>query len=370
MEHVKDWETIKKRYELLWQNEILDRCCVTVEAPKKAHDAYAGTPSIVGKAPKDPKELKKWWIDPEWMIKRNIEKVAKTHYAGEAVPTIFPYFGTGGHGKYLCHNEGIEYTPETIWIHPVMKNYESFDFNLELQNEFLQEELKTLAYLAKEGKDKFLIGFPDNTGSFDALSQLRGNVEIMMDLIDCPDNVLLATDKITDVLIQSGNLLFDALQEANDGGTTQGWMHVWCPEKHAQLQCDSSVMMSNPDFERFIMPELRKTTDWLEKSIYHFDGIEQIRHLDSLLSIDKINMIQWTQVDGQPPVTNYIPELKKIQQAGKGLVLMTRTDQIKTLLSELSPKGVILHVLDAKDAEEANEVVRFVEKSSYTKKNF
>ncbi len=356
MEEIKDLEKRLQRLELLWHNEILDRCCVSVEAPKHAHDPY------IVKQPTDPIELRKWYMDGDWILKRNLEKIQKTHYAGDAMPNVFPYFGTGGHAKYVCTQKDVEYTPDTIWIHPMLEDYHSFDFTLHKDNPFLVEELKVLTYLATEGRGKFFVGFPDNTGSFDALSQLRGNVPIMMDLLDNPEEVKHATNQLVDILIESGDQIFDVLKKNNLGGSTHSWMTTWSPGRHAQLQCDASVMMSNQDFETFIVPELTRTSQWLDNATYHFDGMEQIRHLDSLLSIDTINMIQWTQVDGQPPVTQFIPELKRIQQAGKGLMLLAWKHQVKELLDELSPRGIILRVLDAKDAEEAEDIVSFVSK--------
>ena len=83
------------------------------------------------------------------------------------------------------------------------------------------------------------------------------------------------------------------------------------------MQCDLSVMLSNPMFKEFIMPELQAQCELLEYPLYHFDGIEQLRHLDDLLSIPNLKTIQRTQVAGQGPVTDYIPALQKIQAAEK-----------------------------------------------------
>lgn len=54
------------------------------------------------------------------------------------------------------------------------------------------------------------------------------------------------------------------------------------------IRCDLSAMISPAMYEEFIMEELKKTTDWLDYSIYHMDGIEQVRFLDMLLSLPKL----------------------------------------------------------------------------------
>jgi hypothetical protein len=359
MKFIEDWGKIKRRFELLWEGELLDRCCVSVQAPKNAADPFDC------EIPSDPEELRKWYMDPDWILERNLKKFEKTYYAGDAYPCVFPYFGTGGHGKYLCDEKNIEYRPDTIWIHPVFEDYDAFDFRMKPDNKAFAEELKIIEYLAKEGMGRFFVSPPDNCGSFDALSQLRGSAELMMDFIDEPEKVLKAGMEIVDVLIETNEKIFGAIRGNNDGGSAQGWMGTWSKGRHMQLQCDISVMMSNPLFEKFIVPELEKTSAHLDNAIYHMDGREQLRHLDSVLAIDGIDMIQWVQVDGQPPVTAFIPELRKIQRAHKGLVLLIRKDQIEPLLGEISPRGVLLKVTDAKDAEEADEIVRFVENFKY-----
>jgi len=355
MDVIKNWEKTKKRFERMWDNEIYDRCCVCVEAPLDAAHPY------IEHVPEDPRELKKWYLDPDWILERSLESISKTYYAGDAVPKVFPYFGTGGHSKYLCDESSIEYTRDSIWVHPTIDDYDKFNFKMDAFNGVFLRELKAIEYLAKEGMGKFMIGPPDNCGSFDALSQLRGNVNLLMDTFDKPSKILKANLALVDILIETGDQIFDVIRENNDGGSIHSWMSTWSPKRHLQLQCDASVMMSNEDFKRFIMPELIKSANWLDHAIYHLDGMEQIRHIDSLLSIESINMIQWTPVAGQPPVTTFIPELKKIQKAGKGLVLIVTKNEIEPLLNELSQNGMLLNVIDAKDKEEADDIVRYVE---------
>ena len=146
------------------------------------------------------------------------------------------------------------------------------------------------------------------------------------------------------------------MSEEQRGRSGVGWLRTWAPGMHAQMQCDISVMISNQMFNRFIVPELTEQCRFLDYALYHFDGIEQLRHLDSLLSISGLDAIQWTQVAGQPPVTDYIPELIKIQKAGKSLIIHVSPGQIKPLMEQLSSKGLYL-LTDAGSPQEADEII-------------
>lgn len=355
-----NWEKIKKRMLLLWEKEILDRPCVAVSCLKDSKNPYTS------RKPQNAKELELSYTDPEWILERSLDTFEKTYYGGDALPIIFPYWGCGGHAKYLGAKPN--YAPDTIWIDPVFEKYEDFNFRLDKQNPALQTELKTLKYLAEVGKGKFFVAPPDNCGSYDALSQMRGGEDFITDLIDEPESVKSCANKMVDVLIESGDMIFDVLRDNNDGGSVHSWMNTWCPGKHMQLQCDLSVMISPEMYKDFIVEELERSCQWLDRAIYHFDGIEQIRHIDLITSVKKLSMVQWTQVSGQPDMTQRMDALLKIQNAGKGLVLLPYKHQLNALLNNLSLEGVMLIVQDAANRQEADEIVDFISKHSFKKK--
>ena len=86
MNHWQDnWETIKKRLELLWQNELLDRCCVKVTAPLgNAAERYAA--HKVKPQPRDQQGLYEWYNDGEWLLARSRAAVSKSSRATACSP--------------------------------------------------------------------------------------------------------------------------------------------------------------------------------------------------------------------------------------------------------------------------------------------
>ena len=352
-------DTIFKRMEALWQGEILDRCCISVTAPKDPLHPYHA------QAPKTQEELRRWYLDGEWVLKRNLERIEKTYFAGDALPNIFPYVGTGGHAKYVCDPSKVEYSPETVWIHPSIEDYETFSFAFDPEtNPVFQEELKLLSYLADEADGRYFVGMPDNCGSYDALAQLRGNEELLMDFITDPEPVKEAAHALMDILHVTNERFFAAIRENCKDGSVHSWMNLWAPGKIMQLQCDLSVMISNELYKEFIVDELETTSSRLDHAMYHLDGMEQIRHLDDILAVPDIHMIQWTQVAGQPAAEHFIPQLKKIQAGGKGIVLVISKNQVQPLLESLSPGGLNLVVTDAKSPDEADRIVALAERLS------
>lgn len=356
MLYKEDWDKAKERLSALWDNEIIDRCCISVPVPKDKiyYNAIDQAP------PSNYADLVRFYTDPEWILERSISKFENTYYGGEALPSIFPNFGTGGHAAYF--NCKYEFAPDTIWFFPIINDWNTDKLQFNASNELLNIQKKVLGLLSKQGKGKFFVAMPDNCGSMDALAHLRGSDNLLLDMLEEPKAVKDAIKTVVNVLKSTGDEFFKITKENNDNGSCHGWMQTWSGGRHMQLQCDLSVMISPQMYEEFVLPELEETANWLDHAIYHLDGREQIRHLDMILSVKKINMIQWTPVAGQPSTTEFIPVLQRIQKAGKGLVLLPEVWEVEKLLSELSPKGLHLVVYGAKSETEAKDLIKLAEK--------
>ena len=348
MVYKPDIDQVLERCKAYWEQEIIDRCCVAIP---------------VGSPMQLPKELgvtyDEYYYDLEVLIKRWETYIAATYYGGDAMPGILPYFGTGGHAIYFGGE--VDCRPDTIWIHPSIENWDDVpDFspnNLDLKRH--EEIIKGLVEYAKE---KCFVTLTDNCGVMDALANLRGSQNLLMDLIDYPDEVKKMTTKIATVLKDTTLQHAALVRENNKGGSVHQWMHLWSEGLVHQLQCDFSVMVSPEMFNEFILPEIESTCQWIEKSIYHLDGQEQIVFLDSLLSVKDLKAIQWVSVAGQPDVSQFIPVLQRIQNAGKNLVLMPRACEVEKLMNSLSSRGLQMVVQGVSTREEADELLNCVKK--------
>lgn len=356
MLYKNDWKKVKERFEALWENEIIDRCCVSIKAPKDAKKTVKQT------SPVSCEDIVKYYTDPEWVMKRNIDIFENTYFGGEALPCIFPALGDAGHAAYF--KSKYKFTPQSVWFFPVINDWDSYKLEFDPESYMLKAGKKLLSYLTEQGMDKFFVSMPDNCGSIDALAQLRGSTNLLIDMIEEPVRLKCAIKTVVNVLKKTGNEMFEIIKANNYNGSTSGWAlaDTWSKGRHMMLQCDLSVMISPQMFEEFVLPELEETAAWLDYSAYHLDGQEQIRHLDMILSVKKINMIQWTPVVGQPCTSEFIPVLKKIQKAGKGLILMPHIWEVEKLLSELSPKGLYLIIRDVESETEAEELIKKVGK--------
>ncbi|MBQ2720116.1 MAG: hypothetical protein IJF23_01140 [Clostridia bacterium] len=356
MLYVKEWDRIKERMSAWWNGELSDRCLVSVIAGKQIKQT---DPKIMN-LPKNKEDRIKYWTDPEWIIKRNRANMENTWYGGDAFPLINLNLGASGHAGFFKNaNYSFE---ESVWFFPSLSGNNDLEFD---ENSWLfKQTLEVAKALAEDSKGDYIVSMSDCAGNIDALAHLLGQETLLPLMIEEPETVTASMEKIQTAYENIHKRVFDIVKDVNDGGSSIGWLRTWAPGFHAQLQSDASVMISPEMFREFIEPELRIQCEMLDYSLYHFDGIEQIRHLDCLLSIENLNAIQWTQVAGQPPCTEFIPELQKIQKAGKNLVLGTDINQLKILMENLSSKGLYL-LVHASTEEEGKEILDYISKTSH-----
>lgn len=351
MYYKPDWDASKKRFKALWNKEIIDRCCLAVTSridSRKSHSDFYQTMTD------DPLELKKYWTDPQCILERHIKEFENTFFGGEAFPSIMVNLGTAGHCSYF-KGSSYEFRPETIWFKPFLQNYDTLEYNP--QSELLNVGLNLAGILSEKGKDKFFVGMPDNCGNLDAIAHMRGTENLLVDFFENSDSVHSAVKVINDVLIDTCEQFYRILQAGNEGGSVVSWMNLWTPGKAWQNQCDLSVMISEQMFRSFYLPEIVPILNWSENTLYHLDGSDQMRHLECLLGLEELQMIQWMTPAGQQPPSYYIDVLKRIQTAGKCLHIFCNPDEVEILLSNLSSRGLFL-VTKTDTKEEAGSLLK------------
>lgn len=355
MRYKTDWEEAKERHTAFWNHEILDRCCVSVRACDEKVNSL-----MEQFWRRNNYDTNKVRTTPELLIEQNRLGMEHTYFAGDAFPLASVDLGASGHAGFF---KGANYQiGDTVWFFPSLTDPDQLEFD---ENSYLyRQTLETAQALVQDSRGDYFVSMPDSTGNADALAHLLGSEELLISMIEDPEGTAKALNKIQKSYEDIMRKTYDIVKKNNQGGSCVGWLNTWAPGFHAQMQCDLSVMISNPMFKEFIMPELQTQCNFLEYPLYHFDGIEQLRHLDDLLSLPNLKTIQWTQVVGQPPVTDFIPQLQKIQAAGKNLHIAVDSKQIRPLMENLSSLGLYMTTW-ANSKDEADAIVKDVARMTH-----
>ena len=353
----ENWEASRERFEALWRRERADRSCIYIRTLKDPAQPLVYPPHKPGEF------FCRSVTDPSFLYEILRQNIEKCYYAGDAFPSANLYLGTGGHCGYT-KNYHCSIGDSTVWFDPVMQDIAAESIEYDDESELLCTTRRIIDYLEQKHQQDFFVSNTDNCSSLDALANLRDSSLLLMDMIEQPEEVHRHLRSLQDILHRTEREFQPRLLALNDGGTVTDWMGLWCPGRHHQLQCDLSVMISPAMFEEFALPELEENAAFFDHTVYHLDGQEQIRHLDMILSVKGIDLIQWTPVAGQPDTTTFLEVLKRIQKAGKGLVLMPHSYEMPRLLDELDPAGVMYFIYDIADRHEADEMVELVAKKT------
>lgn len=322
------FEQAKKRIDAWWNNEIIDRPCIQITAPKDK----------VKQTIPDTEDLNKFWMDVNFVLDRAEKIIESTLYAGEAFPIYFPNFGPDVFSAYLgCE---LTFAKDTSWAHPIIKDWENpLDLYFDKNNRWWKKTTELTEEAVKRAKGKYFVGLTDIHGGMDSLLALRGPENLCLDLIYHPDEIKKAMKFLENMWFEVYDGLYSIIQRKQKGSTT--WLSVYSTGRYYPVSCDFCCMVSTDMFKKFILPELLAEINFLDHSLYHLDGPGAIHHLDTLLEIPKLNGIQWVPGDGNGPMIKWVPLLKKIQNAGKILHLSVEAKEVIPLLKELSSKGIM-----------------------------
>ena len=354
-----DWDQSKKRLEAWWHGEAVDRCAMAVWAPRDDRGRF--TP------PSFPARMEDRWLDLDYLSARNEYEMETTFYGGEA----FPLWNAGYPGWDLMQSylgAPVTLMEETAWIDPILSagrltDYNFQDFTIQPQNRWWKFLNRVHHFAVEQSRGRSIPSLQDLGSSGDTLAAIRGNEQLLMDLLDCPEYV----QQFDFFLMQVWNEQvfepsYQITCEAAEGSAS--WDNLWAAGRHYPLQNDFSYMISPRMFRKVFLPTISMQTEYLDYSVYHVDGVGAYAHVDALCDLPRLNALQIIPGAGKPSALHWLDMLKKIQARGKSLQIYIPPEEVELALSELSAGGLWLGV-QAENETQARRLIEMAEKLSH-----
>jgi len=334
-------------------------------------------PLVVASVPRDPARPLPWkehpayhlysrtltgqWDEQFHRIDRWLEN---TLFPAETVPYCSGDFGPDQFAAYLGATLKFSpASPNTNWVDPVIEDWDNFPIRLDPANPIWQRHLEFLRRMAAHARGRYLVGICDLHSNGDALSALRHGERLCLDFYDHPAQVGRAMRAVRKLYPPIYNGLYEASGCTADTGSI-GWTPFWSDGRFATIQCDFICMISPDVFREHIRPALEEEAAFLDHCVFHLDGPGALPHLDDILAIKDIDVIQWVSGAGQKPMWQWLDVLKKCQAAGKGLQLYDLTcEQAQQLHRELDPVGLV-YCVNARSLAEVEAFCRWLEQNS------
>ncbi|MBM4029606.1 MAG: hypothetical protein FJ280_30040, partial [Planctomycetes bacterium] len=341
---LEDWDTIKKRYTHWWANELYDRALVQVTQPKEGVQR--------GEWPGGAVTPESRWLNIEYMIWRMEETIRTTYYGGETLPNFFHAWAVG-HALLMGCEPRIGDGTGTVWVDPLpaaADGYPPIRFLREGHWWQWMRDSTLRAAQASRGRYWVMPMWGNNAG--DTLAMVRGNNELMMDIAEDPTWVRQAARQVSDILIEVYATLWPLVGERVTGiEGSINYCNTWSPGRTMGFDCDLSCMISPRQFEDLFLPPLIETMRTVDHRFYHLDGAVALHHLGLLLSVPEIQAIQWVPGTGREEILQWVPVIRRIQQAGKSVYVYAEAKEIPALLGEVSARGLCIATRCASEQE-------------------
>ena len=337
-----------ERHEAFWSQEIIDRPPVFIRLRK---------PNVKPFQEKVYSTSEERWLDVEYRVEQIDYELSATEYLYDAVPVAFPNLGPEIFSAWCgC---GYEFGPHTTWSTPCIHDWEEDigKARINMLHPLFSILVRFTELLIERGKGRFIVGLTDFHPGGDHLAALRDPMALNIDMIEnveWVDEMLLRSSP--DYFAAYG-VFYHMLRQA--GMPITSWIPLLHNGSFYIPSNDFSCMISKKMFDDHFLPGIIQECKFYERSIYHLDGPDALRHLDSLLDIKELDAIQWVCGSGNEGFARWRKVYQRIQASGKSVWLDCNISELDDVFASLKPNGVAFGGLGGvRDKETADAVVK------------
>ncbi len=351
LKHKPDFDRCMERINAWYACEIVDRAPVRFSAHNVEYSENHGLDQ-------KHKSYREQWFDTEYQVETFIRSLEGRKFIAETFPVFWPNLGPELYSAF--YGGDMEYKAVTSYYLPIIRDWSEMDkISLNTRNPFWQKLEEMTDYALERCEDKYLVGYTDLHPGLDCAAAWRDPQQFCMDLLLYPEE----SKKLLDLATRDFVGIYDFWDKKlkDHGHLSVTWMGIPSFGKMHIPGADFSALISPEHYEEFGFPLLQKEVRNMTHNIFHMDGKGVAKNLDLFLQVPEINAIQWVQgVGDDEPIMQWIPLIRKIQAAGKGLVIDLQADELEPFMDALRPEGIFLCI--SADETIQPEILKKIEK--------
>ena len=303
------------------------------------------------------KDARQRWMDVEFQVRTLVDSLAGARFLGETFPVFWPNLSAVVYNLFL--GQAADFDDMTAWTHPCVDDIDRLPpLAVQWNGEYFQtiEALTDRALELAEGR--FLVGYTDMYAGVDCTAGLRGTEQMCLDLVTNPQGLLRLMDRAFDEYPAVYDH-FDRKLKAR-GQLSVTWMNLPSFGTMNVLACDFAVNISRRHFDEFCLPITRREAELFDHNVYHMDGPGVAKNLDSILTLPYLVAVQWRKAwAGTCRSCNRSRWCKKIQQAGKSVIVNLQPAELDEFIRRVDPRGIMLWVsAEPKDQDDILQRVK------------
>ena len=349
IESMQDYDGAIKRVEAWYRGEVYDRPPVRFA---RNHLLYDQSLKL---------DRSKWetlrdrWFDAEYQVDRAIARLEKGSGLGETFPVFWPNLGSEVYGAFFGME--LEFSEVSSWAVPVLKNSEDI-FGAEKlvfseNNAYYQNIMEQTRIALEKCKDRYIVGVTSWATGIDTVAGWVDPENLVKDILSYPEAVhnLLkkSQESFRDIYDNFYNLI-----SLEYGHPSTSWLGIpTVSGKGHIMQADFSSLISTDLFDEFCRPSLEFEAQMMDRTIFHMDGRGVANHIESILTIDNLQAVQWEQgLGADTPIMQWAGIIKLIQSQGRSVIVYLTVDELESFMSEIKPEGIFLCISAEESVQE------------------
>jgi hypothetical protein len=287
------------------------------------------------------------WTNVDYVVAAAEADLSRRAYLGDTLPVHIINLGPDIFSAWLGAEMTISPEHNTTWVKPFVEEWsEHGELTIDPTGKWWRLYCELTQASAEAGRGKWVTTYPDMHSGIDALSAIRGPENLSMDLLTEPEAIGRAMGQMTElwrwVMAEMDRIILPA------GQGTANWAPGWSAGRFSVIgQNDYSCMISPKLFRAFCAADNETVIAESDCTLYHWDGPQALVHEETILGWRGLTSVQWVPGAGNPPHSQWIDLMRRIQAAGKPVQCMlmagNEMEEIEILTRELDPDRLMIH---------------------------
>ena len=335
---IPDWNKLRKRYLAFWDKKIADSLIV----------AHIQNPNDMRPEP-EPwmlEESEEKYLNPEKLFELQQYRQTGWNWHGDLFQYKVPSYGPNIFAGFC--GAKVMFGRDTVWHEPTISGLdESDEIFFDLSNRYWKAHIEAVECFVDKCAGSEQIATTDFGGPADWISCLMGTENCLIATIEQPEKMHDFALRLAGECNRAFDILFPIITAENDGQAN--WMPVWSDVQMGTVQDDMAINFSPEMYADIFMPALKEMAVHTKHTVLHWhDGCAQ--HLDSLLKVNEIDLIQYGHDPNTGSFRTKIQDMQKIQTAGKKLLIScVESEDAEYFIRHLNPQGLMMIINTADD---------------------
>lgn len=339
-----------KRSEAFWNRDMIDR------------------PLMMGCFKKPDAQMKNegWYWERcfgelDTILSNVLHNCSQKIYKGESMPGYWTSLGTHEIAQYCGYDVVWPEDKATNWCkHSDKELEELLPLKIDEDNYYWKRSIEVFEKAAEMWQGRVFPMSYDFHSNMDLLLSVRGDANLCMDLYDCPEVVKKGLDDACAIFEKMWKT-FVAASKSEEYGYYQ--FRLYSEKPSTVLACDFSALIGKEMFDEFALPCLNYESEIIgDRVVYHWDGPDALKHVDSLVGIKNFHTLEYTCSPGTRHY-QFLDVYQKVQSHGKGIVFGGTPEEIKAASKILKP-NLTIYIPEVANVSEFEEIEEWLIKNS------